>query len=158
MGVASFTFDFCRSGCRYDACVECSLKFAHFVDGCSMDKLRIKCMICRQALRSDDVEDALHRMLYRRKKFYMVLRDIITDDRIVMAKDGPELLLSKVTSYVNRHRVLVNLEPATTPQVFIPPPAPSRQAGMDFLATQLQLLAGTPIYVPSTPAYTSRNQ
>jgi hypothetical protein len=150
-GRGSFTFECFEKGCRYEVCVECSFKFAHFVNGCTFEKFRIKCMVCKHAVPSENIEDVVSRMLSRRKSFYAVLRDSVTDERVVIAKDDKDITIAKVTSYLNRFHMIVNLEPQVVE--FVPPPPPPAYVTNDVYQLILNNMLAS-----LTPAYQPNNQ
>jgi hypothetical protein len=148
-GVASFQFNFCPKGCHYHVCIECTFGFSDFVNGSTFDNLRIKCMVCREALPTHDIEHILRRMLARRRKFYVVLKDRITEDRIILAKDDGDILIGKTTGYINRYSMPIYQQQVSLPQ-FIP--------GFNIQASLASLLSihgeGGAIILPPVPPYT----
>ena len=149
-GVASFQFNFCPKGCHYHVCIECTFGFSDFVNGSTFDRLRIKCMVCRDALPTRDIEHILRRMLARRRKFYVVLRDRITDDRVIVAKDRGEILIAKTTGYINRYSIPIYQPTVQNIPQFIP--------GFNIQASLASLLSvheeGGAIVLPPLPPYT----
>ena len=112
--------------------------------------MRIKCMVCRDALPTRDIEHILRRMLARRRKFYVVLRDRITDDRVIVAKDRGEILIAKTTGYINRYSIPIYQPTVQNIPQFIP--------GFNIQASLASLLSvheeGGAIVLPPLPPYT----
>lgn len=111
-GSASTTFTFCPKGCKYDVCVECVFGFTEMRYGKTFDKMRIKCMICREPLPSKKNTDTVRKLLLRRNKFYTILDDTITGDKVILAKDPKtkSISLSKINEYVNHSGVIINYD------------------------------------------------
>lgn len=161
-GVASFTLDYCPNGCTYDVCIDCTFGFTEFVNGCDFKKIRIKCMVCREALPVDDIEYILHKLLSRRKRFYTVIEDKITEDRYVLAKDQGQVSLAPITQMINRNKVIIRKNPS---QLFPPPPPPPAPIFQTYTTTTA---SSSPQYVPpdltsllamlQTPVYTPTNR
>jgi hypothetical protein len=108
-------------------------------------------MVCKHAVPSENIEDVVSRMLSRRKSFYAVLRDSVTDERVVIAKDDKDITIAKVTSYLNRFHMIVNLEPQVVE--FVPPPPPPAYVTNDVYQLILNNMLAS-----LTPAYQPNNQ
>lgn len=108
-GIASTTFNLCSKGCKYDVCVDCIFGFTEMRHGKTFDKMRIKCMICREPLPTHNNEKTITKLLSRRNKFYVILDDTINGDRVVLAKDpiSKDITLSRISEYVTSQGVLV---------------------------------------------------
>jgi hypothetical protein len=159
-GVASFDFNFCPKGCHYDVCIECTFGFTEFVNGSTFDKIRVKCMVCREPLPTFNIETVLRRMLARRKKFYTVLTDRITEERIVVAKDKGDILISKVHGLINRHSIPVYTVPIGPAPIITTRTLPVYQPGYAerlnaLLSIMTPVDATAAVIIPPPPPYTT---
>lgn len=141
MGVASTTWDYCPRGCHYDICIDCVFGFTEMRFGSTFDRMRIKCLICREPFPAEENEGLVQRLLSRRPRFYAMLEDTVSGGRVVLAKDSKtnDITLSKVGQFVNERGVTVSLN------------------GEDVSLVTLLNLATAPILPRHIPVYVPRS-
>ena len=111
------SFDFvCKTKtCSYPVCVNCTLSFAKTVNGHTFDKLRIKCMICREPLPSEQNVTALRQILKRRQNFFTTIDDSVTDEKIFLCKKNGNIYIGRIDS-------VFNLKSNKVYNISLPPP------------------------------------
>jgi len=117
-------------------------------------------MVCREPLPTFNIETVLRRMLARRKKFYTVLTDRITEERIVVAKDKGDILISKVHGLINRHSIPVYTVPIGPAPIITTRTLPVYQPGYAerlnaLLSIMTPVDATAAVIIPPPPPYTT---
>lgn len=76
----------CQNKCEYDVCIDCTFKFSQFMNGSTLDHLRIKCMMCRNPIETMSPKDLVNTLLKKTPTFYAELEDPIRECKVALQK------------------------------------------------------------------------